>query len=116
MAWERYEQAGKRGAYTNSPACRIGKVGIYINEAACLLLNGADHVELWFDRQTRRVGLNPKENSTGYKLNGTGTRGNGRQLSCRAFLRERSIPTDGTRRSITVEDGMLVFDTTPAEV
>ena len=61
MPLKRYEGT-HAGTFINKPAITLSKTGrIHINAAAAQHFEGYDYADLYYDEETRRVGIQPKQ-------------------------------------------------------
>ncbi len=112
MAFTKY--ARSMSTLAKAPSVTIQRRGnIGMNAAAHRALGAPEAVELWFDADTRRVGITPCELTAehAYKMRPLGKSGSSWIITAGSFTEHNKINTDVARRYQTSLEGeMLVID------
>ncbi len=112
MAFTKY--ARSMSTLAKAPAVTIQRRGnIGMNAAAHRVLGSPDAVELWFDDETRRIGITSCDLTAehAYKMRPLGKSGSSWIITATTFTDYNRINTEVARRyQANMEDGMLVID------
>lgn len=112
MPFEEFKR--NRMPSTQTPAVTIQKRGaLSLNVAAFEALGSPKHVVLFYDRQTKRIGIRKASASTphAYIVRGVGNNQATHVVSGKAFLSYYDIPRDVARRwPAEMRGDMLVID------
>lgn len=108
--WERFQ----RGLFSrgSEPTVKIGKAGhILINGLAYKLIDGAEYVQLYFNRPRRLIGICRARQSDPdvYRLGKSGKKSH--QINARSFLKHYKLEDKlATAHRPKYEDGMIVLN------
>jgi hypothetical protein len=109
VTFERFDR--REAKYVKRPQLTVQAQGaISINAAAHRLLGDPTHIELFFDRDERIIGIAaaPADTPYGYPIRAQGAKGSTFVASARAFLIKFGIPYEVSKRfDAELVDGLL---------